>query len=80
MRRGLFALGALIGAGLAYYYLNRPEHAVTGETWEPRQPKHDIQGPEEREAVAALIDDVVHEPDAPDTPIKQAFEHALEER
>ena len=81
MRVGMLAIGAAIGAGLAYYYLNREATRVEEkDTWQAPQHKHDIQGPEEREAVASLIDEVVHEPDVPDTPVKQAFEHALEER
>lgn len=81
MRKGMLMLGAAIGAAAAYYYMNSPSATrEEKETWTPPQAKHGIQGPEERESVASLIDEVVHEPDVPNTPIKQAFEHALEER
>jgi hypothetical protein len=81
MKKGMFALGAAIGVGVAYWYsTTRSAERREKGVWTPPPEKHAIQGEDERETVAALIDEVVHEPDAPDTPVKQAFEHALEER
>ena len=79
MRLSRFTVGAVIGAGLAYwaYTARRARPTAFGE---PLEPRHEIQTAEAREDVAALIDEVVHEPGVPDTPVKQAFEHALEER
>lgn len=79
MRLSRLAAGAVIGAGLAYwaYASRRAEPTAFREAPEP---PHEIQSAEDREDVAALIDEVVHEPGVPNTPVKQAFEHALEER
>ncbi len=79
MRYGLFALVAAIGAGVAYYAMNR--QPTTEKAFrETPEPRHRVQGKGEREDIAALIDEVIHAPDVPDTPVKQAFEHALEAR
>lgn len=78
MRFGWIALGTLIG-----YAIYRQAQAV--EATEPRrtferklQPKHEIQPSEAREPVVTIIEDVVHDPAVPQTPLKVAFEHAIE--
>lgn len=80
MRYGLLALGAAVGAGMAYAAMAQRSKARTAGPRETPEPRHGVQGDDEREAVAALIDEVVHEPGVPDTIVKQAFAHALEAR
>lgn len=73
MRASWWLLGAAAGAGAAYALLrrNRKQNAPALE-----QP-HRIQSEKEAEQVKALLEDVAHRPDIPDTPVKHAFEEAL---
>lgn len=88
MRLGLILFGAVLGV-MGYIYLTETQQQqqqqkqaeTTEDTQTPVQPhlnKHAIQDDESREAVGAMIDEVVHHDDIPDTPVKQAFAHAVE--
>lgn len=77
MRAGWLLVGLLLGA--AGYYAWTAQ-GTTGQR-APRttlEPRHRVQDEQAAAAVGSMIDEVVHNPDIPETPVKQAFEHAIE--
>jgi hypothetical protein len=76
MRMGWMLLGVALGiAGVARMSQEREEQAGREPAKTPRQR---VQDDDAREALGHMIEDVAHRPDIPETPIKQAFEHAIE--
>lgn len=76
MRMGWLFLGVALGvAGVASRSQERQGQAGR----EPAEtPPGRAQGDEAREALGHMLEDVAHRPGIPETPIKQAFEHAIE--
>lgn len=81
MRFGTLAIGTIIGV-VAYYWYTSQQTPEEGRRRfdQGLKRKQPIQDHEAHLKVSELIDEVVHEQDAPDTAVKAAFEHALEER
>jgi hypothetical protein len=80
MRSGWLIFGVLLGvAGYMVWTNQAKEQAVPAATVDATgEPKHRVQDDKAKAAVGAMIDEVVHHPDIPETPVKQAFEHAIE--
>lgn len=80
MRTSLWLTGIAIGAGVGYYALRRKRGEQAEHRAKPElEPKHRIQTEEEAAQVEAMLEDVAHRDDIPDTPVKHAFEEALHE-
>jgi hypothetical protein len=76
MRTGWLLVGVSLGlAGAAY--LAQGQAGRAGRT-PATTPKQRLQDDEAREALGHMIEDVAHRPDIPETPVKHAFEHAVE--
>ena len=76
MRMGWLLVG--VALGIAGFTSMSQERQVQAGREPARTPGHRVQDDGAREAVGHMIEDVAHRPDIPETPIKQAFEHALE--
>ncbi|MDB5100152.1 MAG: hypothetical protein JWM80_4573 [Cyanobacteria bacterium RYN_339] len=76
MRMGWLLVGVFLGLAGAVHFSQAQEAPAGREA--AKTPKSRIQDEGAREAVSHMIDDVAHRDDIPETPIKQAFEHALE--
>lgn len=75
MRWGTLLTGAVIGAGAFIYFKDKADEVE--RTRETRRRRAEDQ--RAHDELEHMVDDVVHRPDIPETPVKQAFEHALGE-
>ena len=81
MRFTTLIIGAALGVVAYNWFTNQDVQTQNRRRFDkPLEHKHAIQDEGAHLRVTELIDEVIHEPDAPETPIKQAFEHALEEK
>lgn len=76
MRAGWLLVGMALGAAGFYAWSGQQTRREAAPV--TLHPRHRVQQDEAREAVGAMIGEVVHDPGIPETPVKQAFEHAIE--